>query len=235
MTSPLGSLGGSGATTRLPFVCFCLEIRIKTIAYVDGFNLYYRLKHSPFKWLNVGKLLVSILEKNHEIVKIKYFTSLAKWSENDPTRPERQMAYWRALKESNAHLEIIRGTFKTKKVWGKFLEPIGRGIVGGELVRSEIFVEKNSDVNIASHIVFDSFDRNIECVVLLSNDSDLVMPLHMARKKLGKLVIIVSPHETQGSLRKVARASRNITDDMLRKCQLPDKVGSITKPVEWVV
>ena len=208
-------------------------MNIKTIAYVDGFNLYYRLKHSPFKWLNIGKLLVSVLEKDHDLVKIKYFTSLAKWSEDDPTKPERQMAYWRALEGVNANLEIIKGTFKTKKVWGKFIEPTGRGLEGGELVRSQIFVEKNSDVNIASHIVFDSFDKDIECVVLLSNDSDLVMPLQMARKKLGKLVVVVSPHETQGSLRKVARATRNITDDMLRKCQLPDKVGNITKPAKW--
>ena len=144
------------------------------------------------------------------------------------------MAYWRALEAADTNFEIIKGTFKTKKVWGKFLEPVGRGIGAGELVRSKISVEKNSDVNIASHIVFDSFDKDVECVVLLSNDSDLVMPLYLARKKLGKLVIVVSPHETQGALRKVARVNRSITDDMLRDCQFPDKVGNITKPVKWM-
>ena len=28
----------------------------KTIIYVDGFNLYYRLKNTPYKWLDLQKL-----------------------------------------------------------------------------------------------------------------------------------------------------------------------------------
>ncbi len=48
----------------------------KTIIYVDGFNLYYGcLKNSTYKWLDLKKLFVDLLDESHEIVAIKYFTA----------------------------------------------------------------------------------------------------------------------------------------------------------------
>ena len=51
----------------------------KTIIYIDGFNLYYRLKNTPYKWLNIQKLSEFYLNpEQHDIIKIKYFTALVK-------------------------------------------------------------------------------------------------------------------------------------------------------------
>ena len=52
----------------------------KTIIYIDGFNLYYRLKDTSYKWLNLQKLSKFYLDPDqHNIVnKIKYFTALVK-------------------------------------------------------------------------------------------------------------------------------------------------------------
>ncbi len=49
---------------------------VRTIVYVDGFNLYYgAVKETPHKWLDILKLCQLLLPKK-QIVKIKYFTAL---------------------------------------------------------------------------------------------------------------------------------------------------------------
>lgn len=48
----------------------------RTTIYVDGFNLYYGcLKHTPYKWLDLKVLFSKLLDKTHDIKKIKYFTA----------------------------------------------------------------------------------------------------------------------------------------------------------------
>lgn len=52
---------------------------MKTIVYIDGYNLFYGcLKHTQYKWLDLVKLFRLILNKQNpktDIVKIKYFTA----------------------------------------------------------------------------------------------------------------------------------------------------------------
>ena len=70
---------------------------MKTIVYVDGFNLYYgAVKGTPFKWLNVLTLCKLLLSKN-EIIKIKYFTVPVTVRPNDPDQPNCQQLFFRAL------------------------------------------------------------------------------------------------------------------------------------------
>ena len=88
----------------------------KTVVYIDGFNLYYRLKHTPYKWLNLEKLSQSYLDlKQNQIIKIKYFTALVKEQSRDPSNTIRQGIYLRALK-TLPNLEIIFGQFKKRHI-----------------------------------------------------------------------------------------------------------------------
>ena len=49
---------------------------MRTIVYIDGFNLYYGcLKNTPYKWLNLEKLFMQLLDKKHKIIAVKYFTA----------------------------------------------------------------------------------------------------------------------------------------------------------------
>ena len=57
--------------------------------------------------------------------------------------------------------------------------------------------EKETDVNIATHIIYDCCMGNIDSIALLSNDTDLKLPLWFARKKLKKKVIVVTPTENK--------------------------------------
>ena len=50
---------------------------MKTIVYVDGFNLYYgAVKGTPYKWLDLRALFRSILAPFHHIIAIRYYTAI---------------------------------------------------------------------------------------------------------------------------------------------------------------
>ena len=86
----------------------------KTIIYIDGFNLYYSLKNTPFKWLNLQKLSDFYLSSGqHQITQIKYFTALVKETEKGRLNITRQHIYLRALR-TLSNIEIIFGQFKKK-------------------------------------------------------------------------------------------------------------------------
>ena len=90
----------------------------KTFIYIDGFNLYYRLKHTPYKWLNLQKLSEFYLNpKQHDIIKIKCFTAPVKEQQKDPSNTIRQNIYLRAIC-TVSNIEIIFGQFKKKQVTG---------------------------------------------------------------------------------------------------------------------
>lgn len=82
--------------------------------YVDGFNLYYSLKQTNLKWLDI-KSLANRLLPNLNILVIKYFTADVSGA-RDPDAPRRQKIYYKALKTIHG-LEIIKGNFITKTIW----------------------------------------------------------------------------------------------------------------------
>ena len=65
--------------------------KLRTVVYIDGFNLYYRVKHTAYKWLNLQKLSEIYLNlEKHDIIKIKYFTALVKGTLEDHFNITRQ-------------------------------------------------------------------------------------------------------------------------------------------------
>ena len=164
-----------GASRRKPAFAFFEHEKTKTFIYIDGFNLYYRLKQTPCRWLNLQKLSeVYLTAGKHEIIKIKYFTALVKGTLEDRFNITRQHIYLRALK-TIPNLEIIFGQFKKRQVTGiKCHYENGQYIEGDELVTISKWEEKESDVNIATHLVADA--PQYDSAVLISNDTDLKTP-----------------------------------------------------------
>ena len=200
---------------------------------MDGFNLYYRLKSTCYKWLNLEVLINSILKEYHEVVKIKYFTALVKGSDHVSSRPNKQMTYWGAL-QSISNLEIIKGRFKKRTVKGQYHLPKIQGINQGDIVTIKKYEEKESDVNMASHILLDCVKSGNDCTVLLSNDTDLLTPLSMARKEFGKKIGIISPSkQTHEALKRISHFSVAITDEQLKKSQFSVNVDRYRKPINW--
>ncbi len=88
---------------------------LRTIVYIDGFNLYYAIRSSGFKWLNILKLAERVLHENHIITNVKYYTAHVSGAA-DPGQPHRQHIYISALK-TVPQIEIFFGKFLAKNVW----------------------------------------------------------------------------------------------------------------------
>jgi uncharacterized LabA/DUF88 family protein len=208
---------------------------MRTIVYVDGFNLYYgAVKGTPYKWLDILKLCQLLLPKN-QIIKIKYFTALVTARPSDPDQPNRQQMYLRALRTIPG-LDIIYGHFLEHEIMMPAVNPPPGGSKYVSVIKTE---EKGSDVNIAAHVVNDGHKGNYQVAVIISNDSDLVEPVKIVRQELKLPVGVLNPIPTHPSheLQKYATFVKPIRKGVLASSQFPirlkDKAGEFYKPPAW--
>lgn len=110
------------------------------------------------------------------------------------------------------------------------------------LVSVQLWEEKGSDVNIATHLLVGGFRQEYEQAIVLSNDSDLVEPIRMVRKESGLRIGVLSPHsqfeKPSYHLRKVASSYHHVDRSLLGQCQLPTSIRDasgrqIVKPQRW--
>jgi len=161
-----------------------------TNVYVDAFNLYYgSLKGTPYRWLDLGALCARLLPKDR-INRIRYFTATVSARPDNPDAPQRQQVYLRAL-ETIPGLSIHYGHYLTHVTRMPLVNPPPRGARTVEVVKTE---EKGSDVNLATYLLLDAFQRDCKVAVVISNDSDLKLPIEIAQTELGIRVGVVNPH-----------------------------------------
>lgn len=207
---------------------------MRTIVYVDGFNLYYgAVKDTKHKWLDIHKLCLSLLPKN-KVVKIKYFTALVSARRGDPGKPTRQQIYLRALR-TIPNLEIIYGHFLEHPIYLPLASSISKKPKFVQVLKTE---EKGSDVNIAAHLINDGYKGLYQVAVLVTNDSDLVAPIEIVRQELNLTVGILNPHSKPAyALKKAATFIKPVRKGALASCQFPDKLtdkqGPFHKPPIW--
>jgi hypothetical protein len=95
-----------------------------------------------------------------------------------------------------------------------------------------------SDVNLASHLLLDAFRGACDTVVVISNDSDLRVPLRIAESELGMTAGLVNPHPAshrsralQATFFKQLRVGAVIRSQFAEV--LTDDVGTFRRPREW--
>jgi len=104
------------------------------------------------------------------------------------------------------------------------------------IVNSE---EKGSDVNLATQLLFDTFRGDYDVAVVVSNDSDLLAPIKIARGALKKVIGVVNPHSKTPSqaLKQNVDFHSDLGAGVLAQCQFPDtltdKTGTFHKPDRW--
>ena len=208
---------------------------MKTIVYVDGFNLYYgAVKGTPYKWLNILMLCKLLLPKN-KITKIKYFTAPVTARPNDPDQPNRQQLLFRAL-QTIPGLEIIYGHFLSHEISMPLAYPVPGGPKTVRVIKTE---EKGSDVHIAAHMINDGYKGRYQVAILVSNDSDLVEPVKIVRNEIKLPVGVLNPFVNTPSfdLRKHATFVKPIRTGVLSASQFPpkmkDAIGVFYKPPSW--
>ena len=205
-----------------------------TTVYIDGFNLYYgALRGSKYKWLDLEALCRRLLPKD-DINRIRYFTARITARPNDPQQAQRQETYLRALRTLPL-VSIHYGHFLTHPVRMPLARPRRSGPRTAEVIKTE---EKGSDVNLASHLLLDAFQQTCDTAVVMSNDSDLRVPIRIAEQELGIRVGIINPHPAEYRSR-VLRGTffKQLRASVLADCQLPETLvdarGEIRKPAGW--
>ena len=199
----------------------------KKIAYVDGFNLYFGMRDASLdhcRWLNIKKLVESLLQPNQILVEVKYFTSRVS---NSPDKQKRQSTYIDAIQSTDT--KIFYGNYQDSKEECKRCGNIWRTAK-----------EKMTDVNIATSIIVDAFHGSYDMAMLISGDSDLTPPIKAVHElfKDKRVFIAFPPKRHNNSMALVAKGSMTIGRKKLVDAQFDETVISKTGyklkiPQEW--
>lgn len=207
---------------------------VRTNVYVDGFNLYFGcLKGTSYRWLNIAALCRLSLPDHYQVNRIRYFTALVAPRLNNPQQHIRQQVLIRAL-GTIPEVTIHYGNFLAKTKVRPLVTPVP-GLP--QFVEVHDVEEKGSDVNLATHLLFDAFKDEYEAAVVVSDDSDLVEPIRIIRREFNKHVRVLSPRGKSRHLSLAATRFQRITTANLHAAQFPstlvDAHGTITKPAGW--
>lgn len=183
---------------------------------------------------------------------------------DDPPQTQRQQHYLRALKRSGSTDVIEEGYYAS---WAKesvmTVEPSGTkdpavfrdpaaaeswspglrlrrtSADGTMLATVRKREEKGSDVNVASHLLNDVLTGAVQAAIVISNDSDLALPMRIARNHVPVGLINPGTNYLAGALSgKVNDGvgshwwARLSTSDLLGS-QLPNPVGGVHRPASW--
>ncbi|MCB0645123.1 MAG: NYN domain-containing protein [Saprospiraceae bacterium] len=199
----------------------------RVIAYIDGFNLYFGMREASFdhcRWLDIKKLIQSLLQPQQELLDVKYFTSRVS---NNPDKQKRQSTY----------IDAIEGT-GVKVFYGNYQDNTEECKRCGNIWRSA--KEKMTDVNIATNIIVDAFNDSYDMAMLVSGDSDLTPPIKAVHGlfKNKRVFIAFPPKRHNSSMSIIAKGSLSIGRKKLVDAQFPEIVISKTgyklnRPNNW--
>jgi len=217
-----------------------------------------------WRWLDLRGLSEDVVRRvsgwarPHDIA-VTYCTARISGSDNHVGQREQQV-YLNALRESGSIGCFEFGNFVTRVSNSPLATASARGrpvLVTskppvqvknshGSNVPNARFVasvarreEKGTDVNVAAHLLIDVLTKNVDAAVVVSNDSDLALPIRHARSLVPVGVINPSPSYRAGRLG--GKASDGVgqhwwyqlTEADYRGHQLPTSIGPYHKPPPW--
>ena len=218
-----------------------------------------------WRWLDLVKLSQIYAQwGGSEISRIVYCTAKL----NDPTRQQsavNQAVYIEALSHSGVEVELGKYTSRAKEkiVTGAslgehspqpLLDPAGhfewnfgdhsevirrRAADGMMFARVRLREEKGSDVNVATHLLRDVYTDVVDSVIVITNDSDLALPIALARERVSVGLINPQLMPLAGDLKgdKDSGAGghwwRRLSKAHVQESQLPVEYGGISKPETW--
>lgn len=218
-----------------------------------------------WRWLDIKSLVTSLVAANsgwvgpHQI-DITYCTARVSGASN-PVGQREQDVYLRALAASGSATRIEYGNYVARigtaplavadvhhrpeivrPKWPVMLQdshdqdvPDGRFMVS--IARRE---EKGTDVNVASHLLIDVLSGAVDAAIIVSNDSDLALPVKFARGKVPVGTVNPTPGYRAGKL--AGTPTEGVGGHWWYQCvpgdffshQLPPTIGSrIVKPSPW--
>src|SRR5579875_3190250 len=121
--------------------------------------------------------------------------------------------------------------------WPVMIQDGAGGAVGDAVFMASVAIreEKGSDVNVASHLLSDVLLGQVDAAVVISNDSDLQLPVSTARLRVPVGLVNPGSGQTAGALRADAAtgAGRNLRADDYKRHQLPNPAQGYRSPPDW--
>jgi hypothetical protein len=158
-------------------------------AYIDGLNFYEASKNKwwyPYGWCDWKKTIQNY--SPGATVILKYFTS--EISPRNRGAKERQQLHLRAM-EKVAGAQIIKGQIRQRNVVCRRCNEL---MVCPRCKSDSKLVEKQTDVNIAVHLVEDAIDEKFDEAYLITADLDLIPAVRVAlRRNVGSRIGILFP------------------------------------------
>lgn len=218
---------------------------MKTIVYVDGYNLYYGLlRRSAFKWLDLYCLFQEhALGPDADVVEVRYYTApvLGRMSD-DPESSQRQRTYQQALRKMPPNkVTIIEGKIMAETPVLRLVSPLPE-CPGLTCVKVHNFTEKKTDVNLAADLITGAWTRAYEQAVICSNDTDLEGALRVVKENCPAVRLgLVAPIPNNDSrkiaadLKKYADWSKVLSTVHIEHSQLPEKIPgtALWRPECW--
>lgn len=158
----------------------------RVTCYIDGFNLYHATvelgaAHRRLKWVNLWQLANAFVKGSTEqLAGVYYFTALADWL------PESKARHEAFIKANEYHgVTVVRGNFKAKR---KKCTQCGATWVAHE--------EKQSDVNLAIHLVHHAHMNLFDRALVVTADSDMCSAIDMvlAEYPQKSIAVLVPPN-----------------------------------------
>ncbi len=218
-----------------------------------------------WRWLDLKGLATDVINHRapwagkHDVV-ITYCTARISGADN-PLGQQEQDVYLRALEASGSAARIEYGNFvarvstaplatadsKGRPMLVRSAPPILVKDSAGVDVPDARFLasvarreEKGTDVNVAAHLLIDVMSKAVHAAVVISNDSDLALPIRFARTLVPVGVVNPSTSYRAGALGGSASDGvgghwwHPLQEAEIRRHQLPKKVGQgIVKPRPW--
>jgi uncharacterized LabA/DUF88 family protein len=220
-----------------------------------------------WRWLDLEGLATNLIARRHNWVasgakleRLVYCTARINMRENPVGRAEQDI-YLLALAAFGTVTHIEYGTYvsRVKKAPVATADAKGRPVLTRASdwplkiqdsqqndVPNAVFMvsharreEKGSDVNVASHLLLDTLGGKVDAAIVISNDSDLRLPIQAARRLIPVGTVNPSKSYLAGDL------TGDATDGVgghwwlqlaapdYRACQLPDPCGNYPKPGPW--
>ena len=219
---------------------------MRTILYIDGYNLYYGLlKNSPYKWLDICRLFTRLLHEqnpSNNLLKVVYFTAPAKanMASHGAASAQAQQTYHQALQHLyKEQLDIQLGRHSVQALP---LPAYQKGEPCNKQVKQWVWLmeEKETDVNIAIQMYRDGIKSHCDQVVLCSNDSDLSPAIKAIAEDLPHIKLgVILPIPLHSQNRRPSHAlttyanwvRKGIASKELEEAQLPKLIPTHKKPI----
>lgn len=218
-----------------------------------------------WRWLDVRTLVARAIFTQSEwpkatLLHVTYCTARVSGAGN-PSASHDQDVYLRALEASGSTDRITFGQFVSRVAtsplatvgprgkpvisrpsWPLMIQDASGADVLDPLVMASVVrrEEKGTDVNVASHLLIDVLTREVDAIVIVTNDSDLAFPVSFARNSVPVGVINPTPRPSAGKLTGNPQDGvgshwwHRFTPEDYRTNQMPARLSpQIAKPALW--